>query len=148
MTAPAEGGDDGVIVTPHVTIPYSELQLQAISGSGPGGQHVNRSATRIALSWNVRLTRALDEVQRQRVLGVLGSRLDSEGAIRIVAGEYRSQLQNRSAALERLAHLVARALVVPKLRKATKPTRGSVQRRLDEKRQRSHIKRERKHREE
>ena len=106
------------------------------------------SATRIALSWNVRQTRALDDAQRERVLGVLGSRLDSEGVIRIVAGEYRSQLQNRAAASERLAHLVARALVVPKSRKATKPTRASVQRRLDEKRQRSNIKRERKQRDE
>jgi ribosome-associated protein len=135
--------DVGVVVTPHVTIPYSELQVQAISGSGPGGQHVNRSATRIALSWSVRHTRALDEAQRARVAGVLGSRLDSEGFIRIVAGEFRSQLQNRAAAMERLAHVVARALIVPKSRKATRPTRASVERRIDAKKMRSKTKRDR-----
>lgn len=143
-----DGGlPEGLVVTPHVTIPYSEFQVQAISGSGPGGQHVNRSATRIAMYWNVRKTRALDDAQRERVLAVLGARLDSEGGLRIVAGEHRSQLQNRTAAMTRLAQLVARALVVQKSRKATKPTRASVQRRLDEKRQRSNTKRERKHRE-
>jgi ribosome-associated protein len=141
-----EAATDGLSVTPHVTIPEAELQVQAISGSGPGGQHVNRSATRIAMMWNVRHSRALDDMQRERVLGVLGSRLDSDGFIRIVAGEYRSQLQNRTAARERLAQLVARALVVPKSRKATKPTRASVQRRLNEKHQRATIKRERNHR--
>ena len=143
----SSGGETGVFVTPHLTIPHSELQLQAISGSGPGGQHVNRSATRISLTWNVRESRALDEMQRTRVLGVLGSRVDSEGLIRIVAGEYRSQMQNRAAAMERLAQLIARALVVPKSRKATKPTRASVERRIDEKKQRARTKRERNHRE-
>lgn len=134
---------DGLEVTRHVTIPYAELELTAITGGGPGGQHVNRSATRIALRWNVRGSRALDDAQRARVLGVLASRIDGEGHIRIVAGEHRSQLQNRAEALTRLAHLVARALVIPKTRRATKPTRGSVERRLTDKRQRSGIKRDR-----
>jgi ribosome-associated protein len=138
---PAE--TDGLTVTPHVTIPYDELEMQAITGSGPGGQNVNRSATRIALRWNARMSRALDASQRERVLRVLSSRLDSEGNIRIVAGEHRSQLQNRAEATTRLAALVARALVIPKSRKATKPTRGSVEKRLTEKRQRSHTKRDR-----
>lgn len=136
-------GPDGIIVTPHVTIPFSELEITAITGSGPGGQNVNRSATRIALRWNARTSRALDEMQRERVLGVLGSRLDGDGNIRIVAGEHRSQLQNRAEATARLAQLVARALVVPKKRKATKPTRGSIEKRLTEKKQRSGIKRDR-----
>lgn len=136
---------EGITVTPHVTIPAGELAIQAISGSGPGGQHVNRSATRIALTWNVRQTRALDTLQRERVLGVLASRLDGEGAIRIVAGEYRSQMQNRAAAMARLAQLVARALIVPKSRRATKPTRASVERRLTDKKQRSLVKRDRRH---
>lgn len=134
---------DGIVVTPHVTIPYTELDLQAITGSGPGGQNVNRSATRIALRWNVRTTRALDESQRERVAAVLASRLDTDGNIRIVAGEHRSQLQNRAEAATRLAALVARALIIPKTRRATKPTRGSVEKRLTGKRQRSHTKRDR-----
>ena len=133
----------GVVVTPHLTIPYAELEMSAITGSGPGGQNVNRSATRIAMRWNVRTSRALDEAQRTRVMGVLGSRLDSDGNIRIVAGEHRSQLQNRAEAMARLAQMVARALIVPKKRKATKPTRGSIEKRLTEKKQRSSTKRDR-----
>jgi len=134
---------EGINITPHVTIPYAELEMTAITGSGPGGQNVNRSATRIAMRWNVRSSRALDDAQRARVMRVLGSRLDSEGNIRIVAGEHRSQLQNRAEAMARLSQLVARALVVQKTRKATKPTRGSIERRLTEKKQRSSTKRDR-----
>ncbi|MCZ8205960.1 alternative ribosome rescue aminoacyl-tRNA hydrolase ArfB [Gemmatimonas sp.] len=134
---------DGVTVAPGVHIPVAELQLSAIAGGGPGGQHVNRSATRVVLQWNVRSTRALRAEQRERVLEKLASRLDGDGALRIVAGEYRSQLQNRRAALDRLRQLVARALVVPRARKATKPTFGSVQERLSTKRQRAETKRQR-----
>jgi ribosome-associated protein len=77
------------------------------------------------------------------VLTKLATRLDAEGTIRIVAGEYRSQQQNRRAAVERLAHLVARALIVAPPRRATRPTRASVERRLDTKRQRSDTKQQR-----
>jgi len=140
MTAPSQ---EDVDVVTGVRIPATELEITAISGSGPGGQHVNRSATRIALQWNVRHTRALRDEQRTLVMARLASRLDGDGALRIVAGEYRSQQQNRRAAIERLVQLVARALVVQKPRKATRPTRGSVERRLTEKRQRSETKRRR-----
>jgi ribosome-associated protein len=124
-----------------VRIPVAELELRAITGSGPGGQHVNRSATRVALRWNVRTSRALSDAQRTRVVAKLASRLDGDGALRIVAGEYRSQQQNRRAALERLVAIVERALIVQKSRKATKPTRGAIERRLTEKRQRADTKR-------
>jgi len=134
---------DGLTVAPGVHIPASELQVSAISGGGPGGQHVNKSATRVAVQWNVRTTRALRDDQRERVLLKLASRLDSEGVIRIVGGEFRSQQQNRRAAFERLQQLVARALVVPRPRKATRPTFGSVQERLSDKRQRSQTKQQR-----
>lgn len=134
---------EGISVAPGVHIPAGELQVSAISGSGPGGQHVNRSATRIAVQWNVRTTRALRDDQRERVLEKLASRLDSDGCIRIVAGEYRSQQQNRRAAFERLQQLIARALVVPRTRRATRPTYGSVQERLSTKKQRSDTKRQR-----
>lgn len=134
---------DGLTVAPGVHIPAAELQVSAISGGGPGGQHVNKSATRVAVQWNVRTTRALRDDQRERVLLKLASRLDSEGTIRIVGGEFRSQQQNRRAAFERLQQLVARALVVPRPRKATRPTFGSVQERLSTKRQRSQTKQQR-----
>lgn len=139
----SDANADGIAVTPSVFIPAAELQVSAISGGGPGGQHVNKSATRVAVQWNVRTSRALRDDQRTLVLQKLASRLDSEGAIRIVAGEYRSQQQNRRAAFERLQHLVARALVVPRVRRATKPTYGSVQERLSTKKQRSQTKQQR-----
>jgi ribosome-associated protein len=134
---------EALAVTKSVRIPVSELELRAITGSGPGGQHVNRSATRVALRWNVATTRALHEEQRRRVMAKLASRLDGEGALRIVAGEFRSQQQNRRAALERLVAIVERALVVQPPRRATKPTRGAVERRLSEKRLRGETKRQR-----
>lgn len=133
----------GIDVAPGVRIPETELLLRAITGSGPGGQHVNRSATRIELRWNVRMSRALNDAQRARVEQKLASRLDSEGMLRIVAGEYRSQQQNRRAAMERLRAVVSRALVVPPSRKATRPTRASVERRLDDKRRRADTKHDR-----
>lgn len=145
--APRGDGDafvaDALVVSPTVRIAPAELQMEAITGSGPGGQHVNRSATRIALTWNVAASRALSDDQRARVLTKLASRLDGTGAIRIVAGESRSQLQNRRAALERLRLLVAHALVVPRARKKTKPSRGAVESRLSEKKRRSETKRQR-----
>ena len=133
----------GIAVAPGVRIPEAELLVRAITGTGPGGQHVNRSATRIELRWNVRTTRALNEVQRARVMAKLASRLDGDGMMRIVAGEFRSQQQNRRAALERLTVVVGRALVVPPSRKATRPTRASVERRLDDKRRRADTKQDR-----
>ena len=135
--------DTRLAVAPGVYIPMAELDVQAIAGSGPGGQHVNRSATRIAVQWNVRTTRALRDEQRQRVLEKLSSRLDSDGALRIVAGEFRSQLQNRRAALERLQQLISRALIVPRVRRPTRPTRGSVETRLSDKRRRAETKQQR-----
>jgi ribosome-associated protein len=134
---------DALEITPTVRIPMGEIELTAIAGGGPGGQHVNRSATRITLQWNLQRTTALREEQRAWVISRLASRIDSDGWIRIVAGEFRSQQQNRRAALERLQQLVARALVIPRARKATRPSRGAVQDRLNEKKRRSDTKRQR-----
>lgn len=130
-------------VAPGVRIPSYEIQLRAVTGSGPGGQHVNRSATRIELWWNINSTRALSAEQRLRVKAKLSSRLDGDGNLRIVAGEYRSQQQNRRAATERLVSILARALIVAPTRKATRPTRASVAKRLDEKRKRADTKQQR-----
>ncbi|MCC6242578.1 MAG: aminoacyl-tRNA hydrolase [Gemmatimonadaceae bacterium] len=134
----AESG--GLEINSTVRIAEAELLVRAMTGSGPGGQHVNRSATRIELRWNVHTSRALTDAQRQRVSAKLASRIDGDGYVRIVAGEYRSQQQNRRAARERLASVLARALMVAPTRKATRPTRASVERRLTEKRRRSDTK--------
>ncbi|BAH39570.1 hypothetical protein GAU_2528 [Gemmatimonas aurantiaca T-27] len=141
----SDSGETSLSVAAGVFIPFDELDVRAISGGGPGGQHVNKSATRISIQWNVRTTRALRDEQRARVLEKLASRLDGDGALRIVAGEFRSQQQNRRAALERLQQLISRALIVPRVRRATRPTRGAVENRLGEKRRRSETKQQRRH---
>lgn len=128
---------DALVVTSSVAIPRTELTVRASRAGGPGGQHVNTSSTRIELTWNVRSTAVLSDAQRARVLTALASRLDSDGELRIVASDTRSQRQNRELAEARLAALVRQALVVPKARKKTRPTRSSVERRLDTKKKAS-----------
>jgi ribosome-associated protein len=132
-----------LVVNDRVAIARSEIEARASRAGGPGGQHVNTSSTRIELQWNVRTTRAFDDAVRDHVLSRLASRLDSEGFVRVVASEFRSQRQNREAAEERLAELVRRALHVPKKRKATKPSRAQKAKRLDEKKRQSQKKRDR-----
>jgi ribosome-associated protein len=134
---------DGVRVNDGVIIPRDELVARASRAGGAGGQHVNTSSTRIEIVWNVGATRALSEEQRERVLHKLASRLDAERNVRVVASDRRSQRQNREAAESRLADLVRQALVVPKKRKPTKPSRAAKQARLDSKKRVSEKKRER-----
>lgn len=121
-------------ITAQVIIPAHELAFQATRAGGPGGQHVNTSSTRVELTWCIATSGALTDVQRERLLTRLATRLDSTGTLRIVSAETRSQRQNRLRALERMAETVAAALRVPKVRKQTRPTRGSVEQRLAEKR--------------
>jgi ribosome-associated protein len=135
---------EGVLqVTSIVAIPRTELVYRASRAGGAGGQHVNTSSTRIELLWNVPGTQALDDAERLRVAAKLASRLDSEGWLRVVSSARRSQGQNREAAEERLAALVRGALVVPKRRKPTKPSRGAKEARLSEKKKRGDTKRQR-----
>ena len=139
------GGEaiDGLRVNDSVVIPRDELSARASRAGGAGGQHVNTSSTRIELLWNITTSRVLSDEQRERLLQKLSSRLDGEGFIRVVASDRRSQLQNRESAEARLAELVRVALVIPKKRKATKPSRASKQARLDSKKKQSNKKRER-----
>jgi ribosome-associated protein len=135
---------DGILeVSPTLAIPRAELAYRASRAGGAGGQHVNTSSTRIELLWNVRTSQALDDAQRSRLEVKLASRLDGEGSLRVVASARRSQGQNREAAEERLVALVRGALVVPKRRKPTKPTRGAKEARLAEKKKRGDTKRQR-----
>jgi ribosome-associated protein len=130
-------------VTPRMAIPRTELQYRASRSGGPGGQHVNTSSTRIELLWDLNGSRAVTEEERERLRLKLAARLDSDGMVRVVASDRRSQQQNRQAAEERLAHLIKHALHVPKTRKATKPTRAAKERRIAEKKKRGERKRER-----
>jgi ribosome-associated protein len=135
--------DGPIPINARLAIPRDELELKATRSGGPGGQHVNTSSTRIELVWNVATSPSLWEDERTRLLEKLAHRLDGEGQLRIVAQGERSQLQNREAAIARFAEVVAKALVVPKRRKATRPTKASKEKRLQGKKQRGELKRER-----
>ena len=130
-------------VSPALTIPSSELGWRFSRSSGPGGQHVNTSDSRVELSWNVGDSAVLSDDQRLLLATRLGRRLVA-GVITVTASERRSQLRNREVALAKLAGLVADGLAPePARRRATKPTRGSNRRRLAAKEQRSATKRQR-----
>ena len=127
-------------ITDTIAVPRSELVYRASRSGGAGGQHVNTSSTRIELLWDFRRSAALDEPQKERVGRKLAARIDAGGMLRVVAGNRRSQLQNRGAAEEQLAKLVRLALHVPKRRRATAPTKASKEKRLEGKRQQSNKK--------
>jgi ribosome-associated protein len=132
-----------VVVNPGVVIPEHELGWRFSRSSGPGGQSVNTTDSRVELSFDVANTTALSPHLRQRALDRLAGRL-VDGVVTIVASEHRSQLRNREAAEQRLAQLVREAIAPPPPpRRKTRPTKRSVQRRLDEKRQRGDVKRNR-----
>ena len=131
-------------VSRALTIPSSELSWRFSRSSGPGGQHVNTSDSRVELSWNVVNSAALSDMQRLILVTRLGSRLIA-GVITVTASERRSQLRNREIALARLADLVAEGLAPEAARRrATKPTRASNRRRLAAKQQRGATKQQRK----
>lgn len=136
-------GRTDLYVSVSLSIPRHELAVRVSRAGGAGGQHVNTSSTRVELEWNVTRSRAVSDEQRERLTRVLHARLTADGTLRVVASERRSQAQNREAAEERLATLVRRGLVVPKRRRPTRPTRASVERRLQDKRRRSDRKRHR-----
>ena len=144
-----QGGADletgeGIRVNDSLLIPRGELEIRASRSSGAGGQHVNKTSSRIEISWNIANSRAITEEQRDRLLAKLASRLSDDGAIRTVASDTRSQLRNREAAERRLADAIAKALVVPKKRKPTRRPRAADEARLTEKKKHSERKRERK----
>lgn len=130
-------------VSTALTIPASELGWRFSRSSGPGGQHVNTSDSRVELVWSVADSAALSDDQRALLTARLGSRLVA-GALTVTASERRSQLRNREIALRKLAELVADGLAPEAARRrATRATRGSVRRRLAAKQQRSQTKQQR-----
>lgn len=124
-------------VNRQLAIPLGEIVVRASRSSGPGGQHANVTASRVEASFDVESSPTLSETQRRRLLARAGPRVSA------VAQDARSQSRNRELALQRLAERIARALVVPKQRRATKPTVASRERRLAGKRRDAQRKRER-----
>ena len=121
----------------HASIPLREVQLRASRSSGPGGQHANVTASRIEASFDVGASESLTDAQKQRISSRLGPRVNA------VSQDARSQARNRELALERLQRRLAGALATQRPRRATKPSRASVQRRLESKRRQSDRKRAR-----
>ncbi|HYL71986.1 MAG TPA: alternative ribosome rescue aminoacyl-tRNA hydrolase ArfB [Candidatus Dormibacteraeota bacterium] len=120
-------------VSEDLAIPDNELTVSFVRSSGPGGQNVNKVATAVQLRYDLEGSAVLSEAVKARLRNLSGRRLTADGALLIVARGSRSQEQNRREAEERLAELVRRALVQPKTRKATAPTRAARERRLETK---------------
>lgn len=137
---------NSLFVNDAVSIPRGELDVRVSRSSGAGGQHVNKTSSRVEIFWNVQSSAALSAADRTRLLEKLRSRLTSDGSIRVVASDMRSQTRNRELAEERLAETVRGALVVPKKRRPTKPTKASREARLDDKKRHASKKRERQQR--
>lgn len=138
MSSVPRTNDDGSLsIRPRVTIPADEIELRVTTSGGPGGQHANRSLTRVVATFRVESSTALSEVDKVRVVDALGP------VVRSSASRFRSQGQNRRAALDQLANKLAGALAPRTPRRATKPTKGSTVRRVDEKKLRSRLKEQR-----
>jgi ribosome-associated protein len=134
---------DGLRIGRSIVVPDGELSERFSRSSGPGGQGVNTSDSRVELSFDVARSPSLPETTRARMLARLDGRL-VDGVVTVAASEYRAQLANRRAARERMAELLTRAAAPPpRKRRPTRPSRAANQRRLDEKKRRSETKQRR-----
>lgn len=134
---------DALSITPGLTIPEAEIVERFVRASGAGGQNVNKVATAVELRFDIAGSSALPEALRERLLARRDRRVTDEGVLVIHAQRFRTQERNRQDARERLAAFIAAGLAVPKRRIATRPTLASRRRRLQEKRGRGQVKRER-----
>lgn len=134
--------EDAILRVPGtgLRVPRAELGFRATRAGGPGGQNVNKVASRVEITWDFQASGAPTAEQKAQLGAKLTARLDAEGRLRVVASEARSQLRNREAAEARLVQLLAAALRVPKKRKRTRPTAASKERRLESKRRTAHKK--------
>jgi ribosome-associated protein len=128
-------------ITPVIQIDEDELEFSFIRSSGPGGQNVNKVSTAVQLRFNVTESPSLPQEVKLRLVRLAGKRLSSEGILIIEARQFRSQEQNRQAALDRLVRLVRQAAEPPLRRRKTRPTQASILRRLASKRKRGERKR-------
>ncbi len=130
-----------ISITPTIAIDESEIKLEFIRASGPGGQNVNKVATAVLLRFNVNRSPALTAGMRARLIRLAGKRVAEDGTLIIKAQRYRTQERNRQDALDRLIKLIRKAIQRPKPRRKTRPSQASRQRRLADKRHRGATKR-------
>lgn len=128
-------------ITENISIDEQELDYTFVHASGPGGQNVNKVATAVQLRFDVAHSPSLPENVRQRLLQQAAGQITQDGVLIIDARQYRSQWRNRQDATQRLITLIRQAAIVPKPRRATKPSRAVIERRLEAKRHRSETKR-------
>ncbi len=131
---------DVLVINPGVQLPVSELSYAFARSGGPGGQNVNKVASKAEVRWTPSASSALSADDRTWLLTKLGGRLTIDGELIVVSEKTRDQVKNRADATEKLAVLVRTALVRPKPRKKTKPSRGAKERRLGEKKRRAVVK--------
>ncbi|MHB1296709.1 MAG: alternative ribosome rescue aminoacyl-tRNA hydrolase ArfB [Anaerolineae bacterium] len=136
----AVADESALVVNDALSIPLAELQMRFSRSSGPGGQNVNRTSTRVEVLLDVRNSPSLNEEQRALIERRLRHNIDQEGVLHLVSQSTRSQYQNRQDVLTRLAALLAASLRTPPKRLATRPTRASQERRIGNKRARSQVK--------
>lgn len=133
-----------LVINDQLNIPISELRYQTSRSSGPGGQKVNRTATRVEIVYDVVGSPSLSERQRARLMEKLGHRIDSDGCLRLASQTTASQLRNRQDVTARLQQLLRSALTMPRKRRRTRIPRGAHEARLRAKQRRSQIKTNRK----
>lgn len=134
---------DDLRVTNRIIIPAKDLDVRVARSSGPGGQGVNTTDSKVELRFDLDGTECLTDTQKQRIRHHLGNRVTVDGVLLLQSNEHRSQHRNREAARERMRRLLAEALVPPRPRRATKPSQGAKRRRVEAKRQRGELKKQR-----
>ncbi|OPZ87022.1 MAG: Peptidyl-tRNA hydrolase ArfB [bacterium ADurb.Bin429] len=141
-----DGADDILIINDALAIPRDELAFRTSRSSGPGGQHVNKTETRVELLFDSVASPSLSDLQRALLFAKLGGAIDDDGVIHVVSERYRSQLRNREDAVAKFVALLRDALRPVKRRKPTRIPKGVREARLKAKRERGEIKRERRRR--
>lgn len=131
---------EDLVITSGIIIPEHEFEITASRSGGPGGQHVNKSSTKITVRWNIVQSTVLDQETKERLLDKLRSRVTTDGDLIVHSSESRSQVHNKKLALMHLAQEIRGALVVPKKRKKTSVSKSVKEARLHKKAQRSEIK--------